>query len=65
MAKTSSGSFAQQNFEVIIEKIQKNTPPKFSRTIEPLYKVVLIKGVDGEIEGDPDVTYTSPKAIDD
>jgi hypothetical protein len=36
-----------------------NTPPKFLALVEPTFKVELIIGLDGEIEGDPDVTYTS------
>ena len=48
---------------MIVDEIP-NTPPKFSGTVGPVFKVELIKGVDGEIEGDPDVTYTSPKAVD-
>lgn len=33
--------------------------------IDPIFIIELVKGVDGEIEGDPDATYTSPKAIDE
>lgn len=32
--------------------------------IEPIFQVKLTRGVDGELEGDPVVTYISPKAKD-
>ena len=64
IAKTSSGNYGEQKINVIIDQIP-NTPPKFSGMIDPIFIIELVKGVDGEIEGDPDATYTSPKAIDE
>ena len=42
-----------------------NTPPKFAKQVDSVFKVILIIGVDGEIEDDSEVKYTSPIAIDE
>ena len=42
-----------------------NTPPKFAQQVDSVFKVMLIIGVDGEIEDDSEVKYTSPIAIDE
>lgn len=63
VAKTSSGQSAESKFNLIIEEIP-NTPPKFTKPVESTFKVELVKGVDGELEDDTTLTYTSPKAVD-
>lgn len=41
-----------------------NKAPSFSKMVGPIFKVNVIKGVDGELEDSSVATYTSPKATD-
>ena len=41
-----------------------NKPPYFEKEIDPIFKVSLITGIDGELEDSSLVIYISPKAID-
>ena len=64
VAETQSGQFAEQKFDMTIYE-DSNTPPKFAKQVDSVFKVILIIGVDGEIEDDSEVKYTSPIAIDE
>jgi hypothetical protein len=74
VASTQSGSINRKEFRLqvlgasnekdLLVKSLVNEAPSFEKTIGPLFKVSVIKGVDGELEDSSTVTYTSPKAVD-